>query len=304
MHTFDTLDKLPARCAQALGNRSDLIAPKGSVVAIVASGEAALAADLYVAATHESSTVPVVVTRGTLPGFVDSRTLVVALSETGSDTVTVDAISHAIDLGATVAVVAPGGHLLDMAASQGYLNRVIPRPLVPRTPLIAELFFGLWGLLGEDEDEAKAAFALLTRQRRLFGPEAAEDGNPARLLTAAFNGRQPLLYGTTALAQAAVDIWVDRLRSTGHPAHGGLLDVDIDVDRWPAMTSTRTPHAEALVLRDSGEASDVDAKITAMRKALGVTITVNELSMEGRTGLERLWGAVYLAEWTAFYLAP
>ena len=310
MHTFDTLDKLPQRCSAVLANPGSPL--RFDNLVLVASGDAAIAADLFLAVVQPTSTAPIIVTRDRrLPAFVGQSTLVVALSETGSDGVTVDAVAHATDLGAAVAVVAPGGHLLDMAAAQAYIVWPVPKPIVARTPLLGELFFGLWGLLtgspalaSTAQADAKAAVDLLSRQRKLFGPEAAEDGNPARLLTTAFHARQPLLYGASEVAQGAAQVWVDRLRSTGHPAYAGRLDVDADPDRWPAMTSTRGPHGEALVLRDVDEPADVDASIAALRKALGSTVTVNELSMDGRSPLERLWGAIYLAEWTAFYLAP
>jgi len=312
MHTFDTLDKLPRRLAQVLDSTSTPIGPRNSSVVLVGTGQAASAATLFQTVTANSSAVPVIVCRDRkLPAFVDSSTLVVALSETGSDPVSVDAVSHATDLKATVAVVAPGGHLLDMAESQGYIVRAVPKPIVPGVSMLAELFFGLWGLLAgsaalpdNSDANARAAVDLLVRQRKVFGPEAAEDSNPARLLTGAFYRRQALLYGTTPLARAAVDVWVDRLHATGHPAYAGDLDTDANIERWPATTLAQSPNAEALVLRDVDEPAAVHAQIDALRKSLGASITVNELSMDGRTPLERLWGAIYLAEWTAFYLAP
>lgn len=316
MHTFDTLDKLAARYQSALdGRASNVVALDMASVVIVGDGEAALAGALFRAATLATSTVPVVCIDSLpfrdgpgvgLPRFVGPGTLVIVMSDTGSDQTAVDAVAQASDAGARIAVVTPGGRLAEMADAQAYPCRTIPGALVSGAPLLGELFFGLWGLMAgtvilpsSADVDARAAIALVGRQRRLFGPEASEDSNPARLLARAFHGRMPLIYGTSTIACAAADIWADRLQRTGHPARAGSLDVDADVDRWPAISAVHMS-TEALVLIDGA----VDPRFGRLQEALGDAITCNELSFDGHTPLERLWGAVHLADWTSFYLAP
>jgi glucose/mannose-6-phosphate isomerase len=318
MHTFDTLDKLPQRCGMALeaksaGGASTEKAEFGAVV-IVGAGDAALAGRLFQAATLPNAVVPVVLSsESALPAFVGPDTLIVALSETGSEAVTVSAVSHAADLDAEIVVVSPEGHLTDMANAQGYMCRTIPHAFIAEAPLLGEIFFGLWGLLSTsaigammlpktDYTDARPAIDLMTRQRRLFGPEVAAESNPARMLTDVFRGRQPLIYGTSTLADAAALVWEDRLRRAGLPAHAGSLRGDAMAEGWPVTTSLRTPASEALILSDAVEPDN--ANVGRLQSAFGQSVTCNELSMDGHSALERLWGAIYLAEWTAFYLAP
>lgn len=314
MHTFDTLDQLPRRCAAALEAKAATRKVEVDSVIVAGVGDAYLVGALFRAAAVDHAAVPIVfVDSASLPAFAGPGTLVLAVSETGSDPVSVDAVSRAVDAGAELAIVSPGGHLTDMAEAQGFACRVVPHALVAEAPLLGELFFGLWGLLANSpigsmllpagaEADARGAIDLMTRQRRLFGPEADSRSNPARLLADAFTNRGPLIYGTSTVAEAAAAVWADRLRRTGLPAHARSLRVDAAAEGWPVTTAFRTPPAEALILVDS--AYGAPAEVSRLGSAFGKAVTCNELSIDGRSTLERLWGAVYLAEWTAFYLSP
>jgi glucose/mannose-6-phosphate isomerase len=322
MHSYTSLDNLPDRCAGVLdaGRRAGSGFTRGMMgidsAVLRGGGDAAIAAMLLATVMHGSATMPVVPITGRtrLPAFVGRNTLVIALSESGSDGPVVAAVGEAADLGASILVASQDGHLTDMARAQGYASVTIPPRLSPNAPVLAELFFAVWGLLAglptgsrltpeTAMADAEAAARLIARQRHAFGPEAAIDHNPARLLASALARKIPLLYGTSPAAVGACAVWADRLRRVGLPAIVGDLDRGASTEGWPGRQTAAPapPTVEALILSDpTDQASE---QITTLRTALGAT-TCNELSLDGHSAMERLWGAVYLAEWTAFYMTP
>lgn len=329
MHSYDTLSTLPQRCRTAFDQARQSNVKAASIgigsVYVIGAGEARLAARLVAAVLQSHAPIPVV--NGSiglgqaLPPFVGRDTLVVLLSVDGSEPAEVALFGQAADTGASVMVVAPAGRLTDSAQDRAFPFAVAPASSNGAASLLGEVFFAGWGLLGAlpsadrllfagggGEDRAGAgsdaalATAWMTRQRTAFGPEARVETNPARLLTTALRGKMPLIYGTTPLAAEAAAVWADRLRRTGLPACARDMDVDAVAEGWPAspQIGTRAPLMEALVLREAHDAAD--NAIIQLRGALHPA-GCNELVMEGRSPLERLWGAIHLAEWTAFYLA-
>lgn len=329
MHTFETLDKLTQRCSflVEMGRQPRPAAGRSAVsdessefdsMLIVASGEAVLAGVLLAALMRSTATVPIVVSwEASLPAFTGPNTLVLVLSSTGLDSVGMAALGYAADRESEIMVVTPPGHLTDMAEVQNYTCLTLPRPAAPGALVLAELFFAAWSLLASSPaaamlmpengvKDALGAIALMQRQRFVFGPEAPVDRNPARLLTTAFREKTPLVYGTSTVAHAAAVVWADRLRRVGLPAFAGDLAGETRIEGWPRHVADglKAGALEALILSDPAFPSESDKKAAELRTALGNGVTCNELSLDGKTPMERLWGGVYLAEWTAFYLVP
>jgi glucose/mannose-6-phosphate isomerase len=101
-------------------------------VVFAGMGGSALAAEF--ARTWPSISEPFVVTKEYgLPNFVDEDTLVIVSSYSGNTEETLEALTHAEQKGAQIAVLAHGGKLLERAKAAGYLLVEIPEAPQPRT---------------------------------------------------------------------------------------------------------------------------------------------------------------------------
>ncbi|MGO8672947.1 MAG: hypothetical protein ACLQVD_16495 [Capsulimonadaceae bacterium] len=319
MDSYDTLDRMPQRAEEALETAYAAARAVGGrvwrAVALDGEGEGALAATLIVAALTGICSAPCVdVFDASLPAFVNADTLVVALAAGGSEDSTVSVSGAAADAGAGLAIVAPPGHLIDMAAAQGFPMCRLPVS-APTTSRLCELFFGGLGMCaglcreivldGDLMTAGRSALDLLRRQRRALGPEADPRSNPARLIADALKASGPLVYGSSVVERAAARVWEDRLRGAGLPAVAGDVDRDSVRFGWPAQPApgVREPNVPALLLLAGAVPAAKRDWTLRLRAALG-TLVCHELVLDGNSAVERLAGALYLAEWTAFFLMP
>ncbi|BDI33039.1 hypothetical protein CCAX7_50900 [Capsulimonas corticalis] len=316
---FNDVQRIPEIAAdvfqQAL--RSSFLAGRSGArsVVIAGVGQAALAADLFAAAAGASLAVPVLVcSEPILPAYVNHDTLVIVMSAGGDADEPVHALSDGVSRGAAIVVIAGGGRLMEMADAQDFPKILLPEASLVSSIELSALFFALWGAfssastpsdlrLADGEAEAKQTLGLLRRQLRAFAPEQPADSNPARQLSAALEDTTPVIFGQGAIASAAARAWRSRFRIVAErfalyddlPSPLGYLNAG------PAAHIAGGADFTGIVLHEGAETPTLSRQSeVAAREMSG---PCHQISLDGDTPLERLWGAVYLADWAAFYSA-
>lgn len=323
MHTFDSLDILVQRCSELIG-RSTQISMRGDEpvnnIIFVGNGEAEIACKAMVDLLAPIANIPVMHTsNGTLPLWIDLNTLVIVATSGAADGDAAQAIEDARANGTQLVVVSREDFHIDVDPNRESPYLHLPDPVSLGASLILELVYTLWSMMSSSalsrlvsiNTSAQALHSLdfISQQRQAFGPEADAGSNPARLLTDVFRGKIPIFFAKTGIASVVASAWADRIRTTGSMSYAiPLTDPELSSDGWPYVRHSwpPSPACEGLILLDEDEeAAGSDLKlITRARNRLGSEVTVHELSLDGANPFERLVGAIHLAEWTSFYLAP
>lgn len=153
---------------------------------------------------------PVITHRGYgVPSFVDSSSLVIAVSCSGDSDETVDAARAALRVGASVVCISGGGVLADFAAAEGLVHlHVTPEAPVRRAAFGSMLVPALLtldavGLLPGAPGWIDDAIEQVTRRR----DELIAEENPVRRMARRLGRAFPIIYGGDGPGAVAAQRW-------------------------------------------------------------------------------------------------
>ena len=138
-----------------------------------------------------------------IPAFVSEKTLVIATSYSGNTEETLMAVEACITKGATIAVIASDGTLLDLAKENKWLHYVLPGGEQPRAMLAYSLvqhFYILKGFHLIDYD-FESQISKTIEQVSLFEENIKDE---AKLVAQACHGKIPVIYSNPQLEGVAV----------------------------------------------------------------------------------------------------
>jgi glucose/mannose-6-phosphate isomerase len=200
-------------------------------VLVLGTGAAGWVGDLLAAVAGPFMPVPLLVHKGfDPPSFVDTSTLVVAISASGNAPETVAATSTCLDAGAQLFAVTSGGQLGAMADGTESPTVFLPvaessHPVPPRARIgalavpVLSAFERLGFFPGGRDWIAAAIHQLKVRRDQLLAPDSE-----AAALARALSGTMPLVYGGGDLGRAAGIRWKEQLNQTAKsPAWVGVL---------------------------------------------------------------------------------
>ncbi|MCU0667580.1 MAG: bifunctional phosphoglucose/phosphomannose isomerase [Patescibacteria group bacterium] len=144
-----------------------------------------------------------------LPGYVGKKTLVIASSYSGNTEETIEALQQAESKGASIAVVASGGKLKEIALDKGYPFVELPQAGQPRYATLYG-FKGLLSLLADGGFIDKSIQTELANQADWFKnqlagwrPDVATKDNYAKQIALEVIGKAPVIYSSTEMFPAA-----------------------------------------------------------------------------------------------------
>lgn len=182
-------------------------------VVVAGMGGSALPAELV--KTWPGSRVPFELTRTyTLPGYVNEDTLVIVSSYSGNTEETLAALNAASQTGATIAVIAAGGALVDQAREKHHPLIVLPNHYQPRHAVFAS-FKALITILKAakivdfEELELAAARTHLDTAISAWVPTIPQNSNPAKQLAVELAGKSPVIYASTIFYPSAYKWKID-----------------------------------------------------------------------------------------------
>lgn len=178
-------------------------------VVILGMGGSAISGDLARALGTNSASVPIEVVRGYhIPGYVDSNTLVIAISYSGGTEETLAAFSAAKERTASLIVVASGGKLQARALAAGIPHYAIRTKSQPRAALphlympVLHALTTLY-LIRCSAREIEQAVSFIADQAPAFASDVPTNENPAKNLARAFFGKIVSIYASEFLGEVA-----------------------------------------------------------------------------------------------------
>jgi glucose/mannose-6-phosphate isomerase len=138
-------------------------------VAIVGMGGSGIVGDYIQVLSASTGSLPVYVVKShLLPGFIDEKTLLIAVSYSGNTLETLFAVENAISRGLKPIIVSSGGLLRSKAEKHGLLYIPLPQGLLPRVSL-PSMLYSILGLLDSSgysvvtKNEARDSVILMER---------------------------------------------------------------------------------------------------------------------------------------------
>src|SRR6266496_409592 len=137
----------------------------------------------------------------TLPDFVDEHTLVICASASGNTEETLEALSHAEQKGAHIAVVAHGGKLADRAKAAGYVFAQLPEVSQPRYGVfydyraLVEILVAAELASPDCVTQLEALTEPLQQATTNWTPQVPAEQNEAKQLADGLAGKTLIVYG-------------------------------------------------------------------------------------------------------------
>jgi glucose/mannose-6-phosphate isomerase len=212
------LERFPEQVREAIEIGQSEIAlpsiPGLRTVAVLGMGGSGISGDVVAALVAESGLrLPVVTVKGyTLPAFVDSDSLVFAVSYSGNTEETLECYEQARERGATIVAVSSGGKLTELAHKSGIPLFEIPGGLQPRASL-GYLFVPIMcalermGMIAGAVERLSGAVSMLEQRRAEYGPGCPMDDNPSKRLAKDLVGFLPVVYGAEGYVDVAALRW-------------------------------------------------------------------------------------------------
>ncbi|MBS7645128.1 MAG: bifunctional phosphoglucose/phosphomannose isomerase [Candidatus Bathyarchaeia archaeon] len=243
-----------------------------------------------------------------LPSHVKKGSLLIAISYSGNTFETLMQVEEAVKRGLTIYAVTSGGELEDRCVRRGIPLLRVEGGMPPRYALPA--VFGSvaylmceGGLAGASEVEGAAERMRILNGR--VGFKASMDVNPSKRLAARLVDRAVSIYALDRMGSVARRFKCQLNENSKMEARFDLIPelCHNEVEAWEGL---KEMDGRAVVLvRDPFEDEVEKNIIGALRRLLhelGVT-SLYEVDGEGSSPLEAIWTAIYLLDYTSYYLA-
>ncbi len=315
MNMFGALWGLPEQCEDAwrLGMEGPLpSAGAVSNILVTGLGGSAIGGDLLRTYTSGKMPVPVAVNRDyLLPEYVDSSTLVFAISYSGNTEETLSAYAEARSRGASILALTTGGKLKEQAQKDGVPVIVIPGGISPRAatgylflPMLAVL--QRMGLLTGMENEVKSLVRLLEEIRESLRPESPVETNLAKQLAGKLHNRIPVIWGVGSNTEVVAQRFKGQINeNTKAPAywnvfpelnHNELVGFEVPQELLEKL--------HIVMLRDEDDHPRVSIRMDVTRGIVAKAVSgVEEIKSTGEGKLARLYSLIYTGDYTSVYLA-
>jgi glucose/mannose-6-phosphate isomerase len=285
-------------------------------------GGSAISGDLLAAALPEAPAPMIVHRGGPVPAWIGPHTLMVAISYSGGTEETLTSVEIATARGCAPVCVTSGGELAHIARERRWPLVPVEGGLQPRAALghllgSAAAVLAKAGLdrpaqgdrepghapvLAEQVEEAAAA---LTGMAGDIGAAAPEESNAAKRLARSVNGKLPFVYGAGVTVPAARR-WKTQFNENAevHAVVGELPEANHnEIVPWQG---DKDMSAGAYVVALADPQGD-----PALQRRLHVTmeelrrsgVGVEVIDAAGDSPLARACSALYVGDWTSYYLA-
>ncbi len=305
----------PAACTTAWEQAQEVSLPRGygsaNSVVILGMGGSAISGDLARTLGAASASVPIEVVRGyCVPGHVDRKTLVIAISFSGNTEETLSAFTAAFQVNAHLIAIASGGALLERAHAAGvpcYSIQAASQPRAALPHLYLPIIHALTSLsiITCPAAVISESIEFVAAQAEFFALDVPERRNPAKQLARALHGRIVSIYGSEFLGEVARR-WKTQLNENSkqwaefeqlpEANHNTVVGYRFPADHTGAvcvvqLASLLYHERTRIRLQVTGEL--LDAAGIANR-----TVTV-----QGPTPLAQQLNAILLGDYVSYYLA-
>ena len=279
-------------------------------VLVLGMGGSGLVGDFLAVTAGPFMSLPVVVVKNYVPpGYVDRRTLVLAVSFSGETEETLSAASIAAERGGQMVAVCTGGRLRELAerweAPVLAVDDSIPMPragfAAMASPVLA-LLEDLGFFPGASEWLARAA-----EQLRLRRGQLAEASNPALRLAREIAGTIPVIYGPGGIGEVAARRWKAQFNENAKtPAFSaGLPEMTHnEIAGWGTFDELTVPSFSAVQLRHDFEPPQVAATFDFLDDHLTDAVReVYEVRAAGEGPVAQIMDLMLFGDYVSLHLA-
>ena len=280
-------------------------------IVIAGMGGSGIGGDLVKAVVGNELPCPIIVHRGyTLPAFVTSQTLFIAVSYSGNTEETLLSVEKAFAQGANIMAVTSGGKLKGFADAHDFPCLMIPAGQPPRAslgyllmPILSVLArFGFTPDLNLQSD-LEEAVALLVRLAIDFHPDNPE--SQPKQLAHALHEKLPVIYASQELEAIAMR-WKGQMNENGKSLAYYSVYPEMnhnEIEGWkhpPALTQA----CHVIQLRDPAAPFQTQRRMDITAELIQpYTDDITQVHSEGTSLLARLLSLVAIGDWTSYYLA-
>ncbi len=280
-------------------------------IVIAGMGGSGIGGDLVKAVVGNQFPCPIIVHRGyTLPAFVTSQTLFVAVSYSGNTEETLLSVESAFAQGANILAVTSGGKLGAFADVHNLPCVIIPAGQPPRASL-GYLLMPILSVLARLEfvrdldfqSDLEETVALLAQLGRDFHPDAPES-QPKRLAQA-LHGKLPIIYTPQELEAIAMR-WKGQMNENSKSLAYYSVYPEMnhnEIEGWK-HPSVLTQQCHVIQLRDPIAPSQTQRRMDITAELIQPhTAGITQVHSVGKSLLARLLSLVAIGDWASFYLA-
>ena len=235
------------------------------------------------------------------PDYFLKDSLVILSSYSGNTEEVIDSLEACLQKGLNTAVLATGGKLLEMAKQHNLPFIQMPAASIQPRSALGLSIKGLCKLMNLQKELAE--LAVLTRTLDPTSLEGAGKNLASRL-----KGYVPVIYSSTVNYPIAYN-WKIKFNETGKiPAfcnvfpelnHNEMTGFDAQKASWPLMDGFYF-----LILRDQEDGPRLLKRMEILEKLYkDRSLPVEVIDLGGRAKFEKIFSALILADWTAYYTA-
>ena len=278
-------------------------------IVFMGMGGSASAGDLVLDWVENKIYVPAIVHRDpTLPRFVGSNTLLVALSYSGNTRETLAAFQEARKRGSNLLAIGTGGKLQKLSAELGVPFLEVQRAPAPRAALgqmVVATIIALYrsGIVSDPRTEVDLAIRELGRLGNRIRREVPFSENPAKLFASSLKGRLPMIYTFRRMASVARRFKNQLAENSKMVAKYGLLPEagHNEVEAWSNQRLSLAP----IFVRDFSESEFERTTLQSFRSTISKAsrIASTQVRLKARTRLGELLLPVLYLDFVSVYLA-
>lgn len=282
----------------------------GRLTNVIYAGMGGSALAALLAGTCLDMPVPFEVVRDyDLPAYAGKDTLVITASYSGNTEETLSAFEQAVEEGSTIAVIAGGGKLADLAKKEGRPLIVLPKAEQPRYAALYNLaalsaILDQAGVTSGAQDLLHGASSFLQKAVVDWAADVPTDKNPAKQLAVEMIGNSPVIYASSLFASVAYKWKISFNENAKNVAWQGTYP-EFNHNEFMGWTSHPSDKPYKIVdLRSSFDHARIQKRFEVSDRMLsGRRPAAHVVELKGDSILEQmLWGVAF-GDFVSIYTA-
>lgn len=281
-------------------------------VVVCGMGGSAISGELALSLIYKHLKVPFQVVRDySLPAYVDSSTLLIAISYSGNTEETISCVKAGITRGAEIIAITSGGNLNSICREKKIPFISIRAGLPPRQAL-PYIFFPLMnilikqGLIPDLITPLQKELFVLKNLKTETAPVRKEKHNPAKQISKKLYQKIPIIFGSCGLTAGIALRWKCQFNENSKVTSHSVIFPELNHNETVNLSYLQKgKHPFVLIiLRDEEDHERIKKRIEITKSLIGQNFQgIIEVSSRGKCSLMRLLSLIYLGDIVSYYLA-
>lgn len=317
MGSLITTENYDKQFAEGMELVKDFAVPKlpdkvDELVLLGTGGGSSISGGMIRSLLFDELKLPVIINQGyNIPAFVDEHSLIFVVSHSGNTEETLNALSQAMETGATIIAITAGGKLKEIAMQNNIPLLIVPADIGHPRRDLGYIFIPMlvmltkMGLISDKTADIEETIALFTELNKQYNPEVPVEDNLAKQIAQELYGYIPLIYGSLDNLDAVAWRWKNQFGENSKLMAFWNVIPNLHHDEavgWD-MPQELIKMFYLIMLRDDV----LDSEKIKKRKDITVQILsermgkVRQVYATGKSRLARLFSLVYLGDFVTLY---